>query len=173
MLTKIIFTTLIFSIVTSAQVFSQHMSATSNNTEGTPNGITIHEDDFICFQDLLCVKKKNPFTRSNLDDVNLSRNRYQTYVVEGASRDEEVYAVYDDNGRLLKASLTQRNIKLPVSIKEALKEGSFANWKVIGSELTVENFDRRRMQYKVVLQNDDLVRVMNFDRHGNILNHLS
>lgn len=173
MMTKIIFTTLIVSIMTSVQVFSQQMSEPLYNTEEMQTGMTINEDDFTCFQDLQCLKLKNPFNNSNLNEFNYNSNSYESYVINGSSRDEEVYAVYDKKGRLIKATLTQRNFRLPKAIEEALRDSEFADWKVVGSELTVENFDKRKMQYKVVLQNEGIVRVTQFDRDGNIQNHFS
>lgn len=173
MMAKIVFTTLILSMLTNVQVFSQHISETSDITEREKIGMAINEKDFKCFQDLQCLKVNNPFSMSNLNDFNYYSKRYESYVVNGSSRDEEVYAVYDNKGRLMRATLTQRNIKLPETIEEALSEGEFANWRVVGTELTVENFESKSMQYKVVIQNEGFVRVAHFDSDGNIQNQFS
>ncbi|CAN5215277.1 hypothetical protein BH23BAC3_BH23BAC3_22550 [soil metagenome] len=169
---NIITTTLLFVLITAPAVALQ-ISASSLNDEKPRNSLSIHEDSFSCFQSLQCLQKENPFKRSNLNDINLNRQKYQNYLVEGSSKHEEIYAKYDGNGRLIEARLTQRNIDLPEYITNVLKSDDYKDWEMIGNELVVQNFDKKRMQYKVILRNDNDVIVEYFDKLGNPMNRLS
>ncbi|MCA1801451.1 MAG: hypothetical protein LC662_03220 [Rhodothermaceae bacterium] len=117
--------------------------------------------------------KENPFRTSSLNDLQINTYGYQKFVVEGTSKNEEVYAVYDQNGLLIEAKVTQINIALPGKIARTLVTGEFRDWTMIGNELEVYNFDKHTMLYKVVLQNGEEIRIEYFDRNGNRKNRIS
>lgn len=172
LITKIITTTLVTLLMGLPAVALQGSSSTTDDTK-TNNSLMIHEDNFSCFQNLQCLMKDNPFRTSNLDDIRFNNHEYQTYVVEGTSKNEEVYAVYDQDGLLIESTVTQRNIVLPEKISRSLVSSEFRDWTLIGNELEVRNFDKNTMLYKVVLQNGEEVRVEYFDRNGNRKNRIS
>lgn len=172
LITKIITTTLVTLLMSLPAVALQGSSSTTDDTK-TNSSLMIHEDNFSCFQNLQCLMKENPFRTSNLDDIRFNNHEYQTYVVEGTSKNEEVYAVYDQDGLLIESTVTQRNIVLPEKVSRSLVSSEFRDWTLIGNELEVHNFDKNTMLYKVVLQNGEEVRVEYFDHNGNRKNRIS
>jgi len=169
---NIITTTLLFAFIAAPAVALQ-IPVSSANDEKPRSSQSIHEDRFSCYQTLQCLQRENPFKKSNLNEINLNREKYQYYLVEGSSKDEDIYAKYDRSGRLLEARLTQRNVDLPEFITNVLNGDSYKGWEIIGNELLVQNFDRKRMSYKVILVKDSEVIIEYFDRFGNSMNRLS
>lgn len=143
------------------------------NPDTTVYSLTIHEGNFSCFQDLNCLKDNNPFSISNLDQVILGGNRTGSYTIEGSSPNEEIYAVYNAKGELMKATVIQRNIVLPQNLREILIQDEFKSWTMIGNEVEIQDFDKNRITYKIVLSRDSEVRVEHFDRHGQRMNRFS
>jgi hypothetical protein len=149
---------------------SLQASQNSTDSEKPKNTLTITEDNFNCFQNLECLKRNNPFPNSNLSNIRLNDRRAEGYTVEGSSKNESLYAEYNYRGELVKASVIQRNIPLPRAINEVLVTGKFESWTMIGNELVIQNFDRSNMQYKVILQNGDDIRVEYFNKYGEFQN---
>lgn len=143
------------------------------NPDTTRYSLTIHEGNFACFQNLNCLKQNNPFSTSNLDQVILGNHRTGTYTIEGSSRNEDIYAVYNAQGELMRAKVIQRNILLPKQLREILVNDEFKSWTMIGNEVEILNFDKNLITFKVVLSRDGEVRVEHFDKHGQRMNRLS
>ena len=172
LITNIITTILITLLMSAPAVAFQNTSSVTDDAKSNKS-LMIHEDNFSCFQNLQCLMKKNPFRYSSYNELRINSYEYQEFVVEGASKNEDVYAVYDQNGHLIEATVSQRNIALPGKITRTLVSGEFRGWSMIGNELEVHNFDKKTMLYKVVLQNGDEFRVQYFDRNGNRMNGIS
>lgn len=174
MLSKNIFLTAILLIFISTPAFSLQMAeAMITDDPDTPRtGLTINEENLGCFQTLQCLKRENPFQKSNLEEVKLN-NQSNRYIVEGSTKNETLYAEYNGKGDLIKATVIQRNIVLPRTINIVLTSGELENWSVIGNELVIENFDKSRMEYKVILEHEGEVRVEYFDHKGEHRNRLS
>jgi len=173
MLLKITFITACLLAMAASPAASQHDKSNMPDEVFKPSSLTITMDKFDCFQKLQCLKRDNPFRNSNLGQINFNHNRAESYVVEGSSKNETLHAVYNSNGDLQKATVIQRNIPMPRAINEVLISDEFRDWSLIGNELVIQNFDRERMQYKVILQNGSEVRVEYFDRYGQNLNRIS
>jgi hypothetical protein len=172
LLTNMIVTVLLI-VMTSAPAVSNHPTTAVFDAE-PQNRLMIQEDKFSCFQNLHCLIKDDSFNRSYRNAVRLNSNEFQKFIVEGSSKNEDVYAVYDGvSGRLIEATVIQRNIILPRSITEVLIADEYKDWIMIGNELVVQNFDKNSMQYKVVLQRGDEVRIEYFDKNGNTGNRMS
>jgi hypothetical protein len=172
LITNITTTILVTMLMSAPAMAFQNFSVIPDDSKSN-NSLVIHEDNFSCFQNLKCLMKENPFRASSLNDLRINTYEYQKFVVKGTSKNEEVYAVYDQNGLLIEATVTQINIALPGKIARTLVSGEFRDWTMIGNELEVHNFDKHTMLYKVVLQNGDEVRVEYFDRNGNRKNRIS
>jgi len=171
LLKNILITTCLISLISLPAISQQSAENTESEYELAPRAITI--DKFDCFQTLQCLKRENPFKKSNLDNIRINDNRSSRFIVEGSSKNETLHAVYTNSGELVKATVIQRNIPMPRTINEALVTGEYKSWTVIGNELVIENFDKERMQYKVILENEGEVRVEYFDRNGHFLNRIS
>lgn len=169
---NITLTLVIFAMSAIPNIATAQASPAKNNADKNLNKLTIQENNFSCYQDLECLKQNNPFKNSNLDEMRIHNNRVSKYVIEGSSRDEEIYAEYNRNGELITATLIQRNIVLPIDLMKTLISDDFNSWKMIGNELVVEDFDKRSMQYKIILQKGDMTKIVTFDRNGNINNQL-
>ena len=172
MLMKNLILTSLVLVLTATQALSFQNSATANDYELPRNNLTIQESHYSCFQTLQCLKKENPFKNSNLNQINFHSGSSATYVIDGRSDYESIHAVYDNKGFLVKATVIQRNILLPRSISQVLISDDYAGdgWVMIANELEIKNFDEKTMQFKVVLNRDDEVRVEYFDRYGNSSN---
>ncbi|PWN06290.1 hypothetical protein [Rhodohalobacter mucosus] len=144
-----------------------------SNPDTLVNSLTIHEGNLACFQDLNCLKSNNPFNQSNLEEVILGSNMTGNYVVEGKSKNEEVYAVYNARGELLRATVIQRNVALPKHLCEVLVSDEFKSWTMIGNEVEIRNFDKNKITYKVVLSRDGEVRVEHFDQYAKPIDRIS
>lgn len=168
LLKNMILTVCLFALI-SVPAVSMQISPDVTNNEKPRNTLTIHEGNFSCFQNLQCLKRENPFKNSNLVQINLN-SMTDRYVVEGTSKNESIFAVYSGSGDLIKATVIQRNIILPKTILRRLASADFEDWFVIGNELVIENFNKNSMQYQVILQDENDVRVEYFDRDGNIQN---
>ncbi len=172
LLKNILITTCLISLI-SFPAISQEVDTNKvdDKNEFTPRTISI--DKFDCFQTLQCLQRENPFKNSNLGNIRINDNRSNRFIVEGSSKNETLHAVYTNSGELVKATVIQRNIPMPRAISETLLTGEYESWKVIGNELVIEDFDEERMQYKVILQNEDEVRVEFLDRNGKFINRIS
>lgn len=160
-------------VMTCTQAVALQVAIGESDTESPQNSLTITEKNFSCFQSLQCLINENPFKKSNLDKIRLNSNQTRNYVIEGTSKNEEVYAEYDSSGKLIKATVVQRNIAVPRSISMVLAQGEYQSYKMIGNEVVIQNFDPYSMMYKIVLQNEDEVRVEYFDRYGTPRNRIS
>lgn len=169
MLLKNMILTICLLILTSVPAVAQQISPNATNNEKPRNTLTIHEGNFSCFQNLQCLIREDPFKNSNLDQINLN-NTTDRYIVEGTSKNESIFAIYSGSGNLVKATVIQRNIILPKTISRTLASAEFEEWAVIGNELVIENFNKNSMQYKVILQNGNEVRVEYFDGQGKTQN---
>lgn len=162
----IIITAFIFGYTaTGSAAFQQ---STDQNEPVTPrSNLAVHEGNIVCFQSLRCLIKENPFPKSNLKNIRLNNDPSAHYVIEGASKNEDVYAVYDGTGNLLTSTVIQRNIILPRTITETLISSEFKDWHMIANELEIKNFEKETMTYQVVMARDQEVRIEYFDRFGN------
>lgn len=167
LLKNLLITTLITFMATSLSYALQISDSEISDLEHTTGTLAIQENDFACFQNLECLKRNNPLNSSNLDKIVFNPDRFSQYIVEGSSRDEYVYAVYNEKGDLIRGTVVQRNIVLPNSIYKVLANDGYSSWKMIGNERVVQNFDSNSMTYKVILNRGDEVRVEYFDSKGN------
>lgn len=169
---NITLTLLVFAVSAIPNIATAQASSAKTDADNNLSKLTIQENNFSCYQNLQCLKQNNPFKNSNLDEMRINSNRISKYVIEGSSRDEEIYAEYNRHGDLITATVIQRNIVLPMELMETLISDEFNSWKMIGNELVVEDFDKHRMRYKIILQKDDMTKIETFDRNGNITNQL-
>lgn len=171
MLSKNLFiTTLILVISYAPAAFSQ--GPHSNNSKPADSNLSINESNLYCFQNLKCLKQENPFKNSNLDKVKLNEST-EKYVIEGKSRNEEMYAEYDGyNGNLIKATVIQRNIHLPKNILIELTSGDYKDWTMVGNKRVIKNFMKDSIEYEVVLMNDGELRIEYFDSNGMMIDQL-
>lgn len=117
--------------------------------------------------------KEAPLNIRNLNDIRLTSNRMDRIQVNGSTDKIRMEAVYNGEGDLIQSTVVQRNIALPRSITTQLVTGEFGSWQIIGNELTVENFDKKTMRYKVILKRGEDVKIEYFDSKGEIQNHFS
>lgn len=164
--------TLTIVLLTFSAAMSQQYSGDMKISDKITETNIITEEMFTCFQHLQCLKDKNPFKNSNLDEIRLNGGS-ERYTVEGSSQNEELYAEYDRSGKLIHATLIQRNINIPKRIARILLDDEFKEWTMIGNEVVIEDFDTRQTQYKIVLQNGSDVKVEYIDHNGQILNRIS
>lgn len=168
MLFKKAIATICLLVLISTPAVSLQVLTDETGNKKEQNTLTITEDNFDCFQSLQCLKRENPFKKSNLDEIRLRGLESERYTVEGTSKNETMYALYNGSGKLIKANVVQRNIVLPRAIFETLSESEYTSWTVIGNELIIRDFDENRMQYKVILQNGGEVKIEHFDKNGRL-----
>lgn len=174
MLLKNLLTFICIFAMSATQVSSfQLIEPEITDGENSTGSLAIQVSDYTCFQNLDCLKRNNPFKNSNLDQVYFNSDRYKQYIVEGSSKNENMHAIYNGKGDLIKATVIQRNIVLPKSIYDTLVTDAYSSWKMIGNELVVQNFNQNRMTYKVILNSGDEVKVEYFDRKGKKVTPLS
>lgn len=175
--TSIRILTILVFLIFSGSVFSQGLSQSSGQEDmiepKKQNSSLISENYYNCFKELHCLKNNREIREKGLD-IQFDRKRhFKEYQLSGETRNEKLDAVYDDQGRLIEARLVRVNFALPRFITEQLVTGQYADWRMIGNEMVVENFDAKTTRYKVILQKEDQGTVLYFDRHGNQMNHFA
>ncbi|REL24646.1 hypothetical protein DYD21_17445 [Rhodohalobacter sp. SW132] len=171
MITRYAISTIFIVMITSFPLFAQQ-ATDGVQEEYSQNTRIIVEEKFNCFQSLHCLKRENLFKNSNLNEISLNTPRHDKYLVQGSSKNESLHAEYNSDGELIRATVVQRNIPLPKAIYAALSN-DLPEWRIIGNEVTIENFDKNRMEYKVILQNDTDVRMEYFNRKGELRSPLA
>jgi len=154
-------------------IFAQQPSSDRSSPADYRSSLTINESNFSCFKNLHCLQRENIFRNSDLSMVRNANNRYSSYTVEGSSDNEELFAQYDQNGNLIRSTVVQRNIPLPRKINKLLASADYSDWKMIGNERTIENFDEKSIEYRLILQNETEIRVVYLDSNGENKNRLS
>jgi hypothetical protein len=173
LLKSIVLTSCIF-VAATLQLSAQQTYQTADvivETVQTP--LAIHTGNFTCFRNLNCLTRENILNTRNLVKKASNNRNTNHIVIEGSSKNEDLHAVYNRDGRLIKATVLQRNIPLPASIRNLLISEDFQGWTMIGNELKVKDFKEDRMEYKVVLMRAQEVRVEYFDGKGRHVNRLS
>ena len=173
MKTKLIILTMLLFVTAAAYTEAQQPASDRTSPEGPKSSLTINEDNFACFKNLHCLKDENLFRNNNLDMVKNSNSRYEKFIVEGSTENEELFAEYDHRGNLIRSTVIQRNIPLPGVIRMQLIDEEFKSWKMIGNERVIYNFDSNSIEYKLILQKDDNIRVVYFDHKGQNKNRLT
>lgn len=171
MLSKnLILTTLLLAIVYAPAAFSQ--APPTQEYEPSDSQLSIQENNLYCFQTLQCLRAENPFNNSSIADIMLNDTQ-EKYVIEGKSRNEELYAEYNGkNGTLIKATVIQRNIILPKHLLVTLTSGEFKSWTMVGNKRTIKNFSKDSIEYEVVLMKDGELRIEYFDSNGMVIDQL-
>lgn len=171
MLSKnILITALILVVSYAPAAFSQ--APMNNSYESANSNLSVNESNFHCFQNLQCLKQENPFNNTNLDNVKLNSTT-EKYVIEGKSKNEEMYAEYNGmNGNLIKATVIQRNIILPRNIIAEITTGDYSGWTMIGNKRVIKNFWKDTIEYEVVMMKDGELRIEYFDSNGMMIDQL-
>ncbi len=151
-------------VIFSGTVFAKDIDH-SINQDG--NVLVINEQNYSCFTDINCLRYDAAIKNSGLKVRFDERWNAGHYILKGTSENERVYAEYNEHGNLVKARLIQVNVPLPNKINRYLATGEFKEWKLIGNEKTVQNFDPKTTEYKVILQKDGKGKVLYFDNKGN------
>lgn len=136
------------------------------NDEASPPDLTVKVDNLACLKSLQCIQKENLFVKTNLDIFRNGNGRFDGYTIEGSSENEELFARYDSRGSLLRSNVIQRNIPLSREIRKQLINEEFNSWNMIGNERMIKNFDKKSIEYKLILQREDEIRVVYFDYKG-------
>lgn len=167
---NLLLTALLLVLSYAPAAFSQ--APMNKDYKSADSHLSINESNLYCFQNLQCLKAENPFNSSSLDAVKLNRSTGK-FVIEGKSKNEEIYAEYDgSNGNLIKATVIQRNIILPKHILVTLTIGDFKEWTMVGNKRVIKNFVKETIEYEVVLMKDGELRIEYFDRNGMMIDQL-
>lgn len=160
---------LIFILAPAA--FAQYSPSNTDYTDKPQ--LSIHEGNLYCFQSLQCLVQEKPFRNSNLETINLN-NSTKKYVIEGKSKNEELYAEYNGTtGNLIKSTVIQSDIILPKPIMEKLVSDQYKTWQMVGNKRIIKNFTKDTIRYEVILMKDEELQVVYFNRHGVAENPLS
>lgn len=152
--------------------FSQSFYTDDNHPEMEQN-LSINESNLYCFRNLQCLIQENPFRNSSLKDINLN-NATKKYVIEGKTRNEELYAEYNGTtGNLIRSTVIQTDIILPMPILEKLVSDEFKDWTMAANKRIIKNFAKDTIRYEVILMKDDKIRVEYFNQYGAAENRLS
>lgn len=173
MKTKLILLTLSLIVTGAAHTLAQQPSMDRSSTIDNKSSLTITESNLTCFKNLDCLQSENIFKESDFSLIRKGNNRFTSYTVEGSSENEELFAQYDQNGKLIRSTVLQRNIPLPGKINKKLASSEYSEWQMIGNERTIENFEEKRIEYKLILQKENKIRVVYLDCNGENKNRLS
>jgi hypothetical protein len=169
MKTKHIIFTISLLVTGAAQTTAQQLVADTPS----PPGLTVNTENLTCFKSLQCIKKENLFATINLDIFKNGNGRYDVYTLQGSAENEEFFAEYDLHGSMIRSTVIQRNIPLPREIRIQLNNEDLNYWSMVGNERQIKNFEARSIEYKVILQKDDITRTIYFDHKGENKNRLT
>jgi len=141
--------------------------------EASPPDLSVKMENLACFKSMRCIQKQNLFVKSNLDIFRNGNSRFDGYTIEGSTVNEELFAQYDSKGGLIRSNVIQRNIPLSREIRNQLTNEEFNSWRMIGNERMIKNFDRKSIEYKLILQREEEIRIVYFDHKGQNLTRLS
>lgn len=141
--------------------------------EASPPALAVKVDNLACLKSLQCIQKENLFVKTNLDILRNGNGRFGGYTIEGSSENEELFAQYDNRGNLIRSNVIQRNIPLSREVRKQLINEEFNSWNMIGNERMIKNFDKKSIEYKLILQREDEIRVVYFDYKGQNKNRLA
>lgn len=169
MKTKLIIFTI--SLFVSTAVHTEAQQPAIDKT--SPPDLAVKVENLTCFKSLRCIQKENLFAKINLDIFKNGNGRYDGYTIEGSAENEELFAQYDHRGDLIRSNVIQRNIPLSKEIRIQLINEEFNSWNMIGNERLIKNFDNKSIEYKLILQKEDEIRVVYFDYKGQNKNKLT
>ncbi len=145
----------------------------SKTDQDEQKSLVISESNYNCFADINCLRYDPEVKNSGLN-IRFDHRWYaDRYILTGSSENERVFAEYDERGNLVKGHLVQINVPLPGKINRYLATGEHKEWKMIGNEKTVRNFDPKTTEYKVILEKEGKGKVLYFDRNANIMEPFS
>ncbi len=139
----------------------------------TRSSYGITEADYECFKNIHCLKKNKELQQRGLHINFKSTNDYERYELRGESPNEIVYAAYDQNGNLIEGEHRRVDVAMPRFITQQLVSGPFSEWRMIGNERYIKNFDTATTQYKIIMEKDHRGTVLYFDKDGNRMNFMA
>jgi len=169
MKTKLLILTISLFVFTAAQTAAQQ----SLTDKTSPPGLTVNIENLNCFKSLQCIQNENLFGKSNFDILKNGNNRFEGFTIEGSAENEELIAHYNHRGNLIRSTVIQRNIPLPREIRNQLINDEFNTWNMIGNERVIKNFDKKSIEYKLIVQKEYEIRMVYFDYKGQIKTSLT
>jgi hypothetical protein len=107
----------------------------------------------------------------DLKSSQLYEDDYDTYYVSFYIPEGKILAAYDKNGKVIRTVEKFKNIKLPMSVRNAITK-RFPNW-TLEEDVYLVTFHRdnaaTKKQYKVKIQNKDKVVRVKIDDEGDFL----
>lgn len=100
-------------------------------------------------------------------DINI--NEKGEYKLDGKGKNASLYAVYDKDGNLIRASYITKNTLLPRTIYRHLATDNYLDWTMTSNKKVVTNFDASSTKYEVELKKGKVKQILNFDNAGNLL----
>ncbi|MCC5905523.1 MAG: hypothetical protein JJU13_04920 [Balneolaceae bacterium] len=157
----------IFSGAGFAQVADNSMEKNDSKTFETPSAFMIDESNLHCFRDMNCLKNDKTIREKGLKFNFNTNSNADHYILEGYSPNEVVKAKYNEQGRLIEAELVHINIRMPREIITHIFSGVYSDWQMVKNERIVQDFDVNTTEFRVMLQKQDEIVVLNFDKDGN------
>ena len=157
----------IFSSAGFAQVVDISKKESDSKTFETPNAFMIDESNLYCFRDMNCLKNDKTLREKGLKFIFNTNSNTDHYILKGYSPNEVVKAKYNEQGKLIEAELVHINIRLPREIITQIFSGAYSDWQMVKNERIVQDFDVNTTEFRVMLQKQDEIVVLNFDRDGN------
>lgn len=130
---------------------------------------TILEEDYPFLKNLECMKKNNYLKNRgwNLKLRNINPKNASHYELQAKGPKIDLHATYDKNGKLVESILRKKDTRIPYAIRKFIISGEFEGWKMISNEMTVTDFNAYQTEYKVVLSDGTMEKVLHFKSHGN------
>lgn len=130
---------------------------------------TIVEEDYPFLKNLECMKKNNYLKNRgwNLKLRNINPKNASHYELRAQGPKIDLHATYDKDGKLVESTFRKRDTRIPYAIRKFIISGEFEGWKMISNEMTVKDFNTYQTEYKVVLSDGTMEKVLHFKNHGN------
>ncbi len=120
----------------------------------------------------LTVKKfETEVLNYSSEDVAEIYNEYGTYEVIFSSKDGEILAVYDVNGKIIKTTEKYNDVKLPLAVLQAISK-RYPNCGIIGDDYHINYHCKKDIltqEYHIKIKNEDDIITIKTNKNGMFL----
>ena len=131
------------------------LGALDSKAQQTREMQSLEDHDFQCLKSLQCAQNSRSLQEKGwafvFDETVDESARELTARMKG--EDIYFYAVYDEEGDVIRSIYKQTDVALPNCLLANLTEGSYRGWQITGSEMVMKDFETSSVKYKVKLQN--------------------
>ena len=117
----------------------------------------LDSQDFECLKSLHCIKSNQEIRDKGWSFIFDETVPESSGELTARMKSENVsfYAVYDENGNLIRSTYKRNNVALPAYLLAYIFRDNSNGWKITGAEMSVNNCDPASIKYEVHLESPE------------------